>query len=97
MQGALGRALLMHYGLDPDDPASWLMIEDGRAWSSLEGMARLFPQLHWTYAPVKLVWVLPRSVRAWIYARIARNRYRVFGYTDLCALPDEEVQRRLVR
>ena len=24
MQSDLGRALLVHYGLDPDDPTSWL-------------------------------------------------------------------------
>lgn len=96
MQGALGRALLEHYGLDPDDPASWLMIEDGCAWGSLDGMARLFPRLHWAYAPLRLVMVLPFAVQDWIYARIARNRYRVFGRGDLCALPDPAVRARLV-
>lgn len=97
MQGALGRALLLHYGLDADDPASWLMIEDGRAWGSLEGMARLFPRLHRAYAPMRLVWALPAGLRDWIYARIARNRYAVFGHGDLCALPDPQVQRRILR
>ncbi|MGK7652011.1 thiol-disulfide oxidoreductase DCC family protein [Roseovarius sp. B08] len=97
MQGALGRGLLEHYGLDADDPASWLMIEHGRAWGSLEGMARLFPQLHWAYAPARLVWVLPVRLRDRIYARIAWNRYAVFGYGDLCALPDPQVQRRPLR
>lgn len=97
MQGVLGRALLVHYGLDPDDSASWLLIEDGRAWGSLEGMAMLFPRLHWAYAPARLVWLLPMWLRDWIYARIARNRYAVFGQGDLCALPDPQVQRRLLR
>lgn len=96
MQGALGRALLVHYGLDPDDPASWLMVEEGRAWSSLDGMAQLFPRLHWIFLPARLVWLLPRGVQDWIYARIARNRYAVFGRDDLCALPDPSVQARLV-
>lgn len=96
MQGVLGRALLVHYGLDPDDPASWLMVEDGRAWGSLEGMARLFPKLHWAYTPARLVWVLPTGLRDWIYARIARNRYAIFGKGDLCAMPDEAVRARLI-
>ena len=97
MQDALGRALLQHYGLDADDPASWLMVENGRAWGSLEGMAMLFPRLHRAYAPARFVWVLPVGLRDWIYARIARNRYAVFGHGDLCALPDPEVQRRLLQ
>jgi predicted DCC family thiol-disulfide oxidoreductase YuxK len=39
--------------------------------------------------------VIPRSAREWLYRRIARNRYR-FGRTDICALPDKELQARLL-
>ena len=35
-----GGALMRHYGLDPDDPDSWLYLEDGLAYSSLDGMIR---------------------------------------------------------
>jgi predicted DCC family thiol-disulfide oxidoreductase YuxK len=39
--------------------------------------------------------VLPRPAREWIYRRIARNRFR-FGTTDMCALPDPQLTRRLM-
>ena len=39
-QTELGSALLRHYGLDANDPESWLYIVDGSAFTSLDGMIR---------------------------------------------------------
>jgi predicted DCC family thiol-disulfide oxidoreductase YuxK len=39
--------------------------------------------------------ILPRPARAWLYRRIARNRYRL-GRSDMCSLPDPELRRRLM-
>ena len=41
--------------------------------------------------------ILPRGLRNWLYRRFARNRYRLFGRADMCALPDPAFQRRLLR
>ncbi|MEQ5868588.1 DUF393 domain-containing protein [Sagittula sp. NFXS13] len=94
-QSPLGRGLLGHFGLNPDDPDSWLLLENGEARGSLDAMIALFPRLHRGFAPLKLLRVLPVGVQDWLYARIARNRYH-FGKTDLCAMPDPELQRRLL-
>ncbi len=96
-QSGLGQALLQHYGMSPDDPETWLLVEEGRAYGSLEAMLRLFPMLSSIYAPLRGLSLLPFALQDWIYARIARNRYRIFGRADLCALPDAAVQSRLVR
>src|SRR4051794_34423727 len=40
VQGKLGRALAAHYGLDADDPTTWLYLEDGRAYGSLDAAIR---------------------------------------------------------
>lgn len=95
-QSTLGRGLLRHYGLDPDNPDSWLMIEAGRALRSLDAMICLFPRLHPGFWPLRLLRVVPRRWRDAIYAVIARNRYRVFGRAQLCAMPDRALQRRLI-
>jgi predicted DCC family thiol-disulfide oxidoreductase YuxK len=36
-------------------------------------------------------------VRDSLYAWLARNRHRLFGRADLCALPDPAFQKRLLR
>ncbi len=92
----LGRALLVHYGLDPDDPESWLMIRDGRAFGSLDAMIRLAGQLHPALGVMKVMRILPLPVQDWLYTRLARNRYRLFGKADLSALPDADLRHRLI-
>lgn len=92
----LGRALLVHYGLDPDDPESWLMIRSGRAFGSLDAMMRLGGQLHPAFGVMKVMRLLPVRMQDWLYARLARNRYQLFGKADLCAMPDAELRHRLI-
>jgi predicted DCC family thiol-disulfide oxidoreductase YuxK len=40
--------------------------------------------------------VLPRPARDWLYRRIARNRYALFGRAQMCAIPDAAVKQRLL-
>ena len=95
-QTELGAALLAHYGLKPDDPESWVFLKDGKAYSSLDAMIRVGAEIGGVghlLAPLRL---LPRGVQDWIYRRIARNRYMLFGRTDMCALPDARLKARLL-
>ena len=95
-QTPTGRALLIHYGLDPDDPATWIYLERGRAFGSLDAMIRAGRRVGgvgWLLQPLRL---LPRRIADWLYARIARNRYRMFGRTDFCTLPDQRLRSRLM-
>lgn len=96
VQSGLGRALLLHYGMQPDNPESWLMIEDGRARGSLDAIVSLGPRLHWGLLPLLILRILPFGAQDWLYARLALNRYAVFGTADMCALPDPELQRRVI-
>ncbi|MFU1477997.1 thiol-disulfide oxidoreductase DCC family protein [Roseovarius sp. C7] len=96
IQTPLGEALLRHYGMDPQDPASWLYIENGRAYSSLDAIIRVGQRFGGLWRGLAVLRLLPRPVQDWLYARIARNRYRVMGRTDMCALPDPALRKRLI-
>lgn len=95
-QSPLGQALFVHFGLQPGDPETWLMLKDGEAHGSLDAMITLFPLLHWVFAPLRVLKLLPPSLQDWLYARIARNRYKFFGRSDLCAVPDPALRQRLI-
>ena len=94
-QSPLGAALVRHYGLEPEDPETWLYLEEGRAWSGMEAIIRIGARLGGPGRLLGLMRVLPRPAREWLYRRIARNRYR-FGRTDMCALPDPKLRARLL-
>jgi len=96
MQSDLGAALLAHYGLDPADPVTWLYVEDGRAFSSLDAVMRAGRRFGGVWSALSALRVLPAALRDALYRTVARNRYRVFGRTDMCSLPDPEVRKRLL-
>lgn len=97
IQTELGSSLLRHYGLDAADPDSWLYIADGNAFTSLDGMIRAGARMGgvgWLLQPLRLI---PRSSQDWLYQKIARNRYRLFGHKDMCAIPDPALRARLIK
>lgn len=97
MQTPLGSALLRHYGMSPDDPTSWLLIEDGKARTSLDAIMRTGYLLGGIWRVLSVFRIIPRGIQNRVYGVIARNRYRFFGTGDLCALPDPEVQKRIIK
>lgn len=95
-QTELGAALLRHYGLAPGDPESWLFIVDGQAHGSLDGIIRVGAQVGGVGRGLQALRLLPRPARDWLYRRIARNRYGLFGKADMCAIPDPALRARLI-
>lgn len=96
IQSPLGAALARHYGVDPEDPATWLLLDNGHAMAGLDAALHVSRYLG-PWRALGLFRGVPAPLRNVMYRVIARNRYRVFGRADLCALPDPEIQRRLLR
>jgi predicted DCC family thiol-disulfide oxidoreductase YuxK len=93
MQSPRGRALLAAQGLDPDDPASFLLLEHDRTpmprvSTGSTAVRRVITGLggFWRFAGIAVL--LPRFVGDPLYRVLARNRYRWFGRHDACLLPD---------
>jgi predicted DCC family thiol-disulfide oxidoreductase YuxK len=96
IQTPLGESVLRHCGLNPQDPASWLYLVDGYAYTSLDAVIRAGHRIGgWGQVLAPLA-ILPRSVQDWLYARVARNRYRLFGRTEMCAIADARLKQRLL-
>jgi predicted DCC family thiol-disulfide oxidoreductase YuxK len=92
----LGRAVLPRYGLDPDDPASWLYIADGRAFESMDAIIRVGWRLGGLGRLLIVLRALPRPVQDWIYRWVARNRFRWLGRSDVCLIPSGAVTSRIL-
>ena len=96
MQGAQGRALLQQHGLDPDDPLSFLLVEQGRAWSDTDAIVRVLAGLGGAWKLAHVLRVVPRAWRDRAYCALARNRYRWFGRHDQCFLPTPVQAKRFL-
>ncbi|WP_420860953.1 thiol-disulfide oxidoreductase DCC family protein [Algirhabdus cladophorae] len=97
VQTQLGHAILHHYNMSAEDPESWLILDQGRMYSDLDALAYLGRRTGGWGHFLRIVLIFPKPLRDWMYTRVARNRYALFGRGDMCALPDPAFQRRLMR
>jgi len=96
IQTPLGQAVLAHYDLDPDDPDTWLLLQDGVAYSSLDAIIRVGAFAGGLGHLLKILRILPRGVQGWLYRRVARNRYWMFGRRTTCELPTPSLRARVL-
>lgn len=95
VQSPLGRALLAHYGVDPADPLTMLLIEAGRAHERSDAVLRIAGGLP---APVSFaagLRLIPGGWRDAVYLWVARRRRSLKGQT-WCAMPDPAAADRML-
>jgi predicted DCC family thiol-disulfide oxidoreductase YuxK len=86
-QSPLGRALYIHYGLDPQDYETNILIENGLAWFKSEGSIRMAEGLGLPWSLAGIFRIMPRRLRDRLYEAVARNRLRWFGKRTTCYRP----------
>jgi predicted DCC family thiol-disulfide oxidoreductase YuxK len=95
LQSRYGAGLAARLGISVANPETNAVVIGARAYfksdAAIAVVSRL-PGWSWT-AGLALV---PRPIRDWLYDRIARSRYRLFGRTDSCLIPTPEIAGRFV-
>jgi predicted DCC family thiol-disulfide oxidoreductase YuxK len=95
IQGEFGRRLAIHLGIDPENPQTNAVILDGRAHTRSDAALQILKHLPgWSWTRIFLA--TPRAPRDWLYDRIAQNRYKLFGRTDTCLVPDAALLRHVL-
>ena len=96
VKSPLGREILTEHGLDPEDADTWLYLDNGRAYTSLDAVIAIGRRVGGPGWLLQVFRPLPQGAKNWLYRRIARNRYALFGRTDMCAVPDPALRERLI-
>ncbi|MEL6596568.1 MAG: DCC1-like thiol-disulfide oxidoreductase family protein [Pseudomonadota bacterium] len=91
-----GRALAIQHGLDPDDPTSFLFIDDGQVYDASDAVIALSRHLKGPARALPLLRLLPKALRDAGYRVFARNRYRLFGKVESCITPTPQQRHRFV-
>ena len=97
IQSELGRELAVKYGQNPDNPESFLFIENGTAFEQSDGAIALAAHLK-GFLPflLSVCRFIPRPLRDFAYRMVARNRYKIFGKRPSCIIPDGESRHRFI-
>ena len=97
VQSPEGQALLAWAGLPLDQFDTLAVIRDRHYWVRSDAVLEIIAQLPRAWRPLLLLRGIPRVLRDWVYDRIARNRYRLFGKYDTCLLPDPDHEQRFLK
>jgi predicted DCC family thiol-disulfide oxidoreductase YuxK len=95
-QSPLGNALYAHYGLDPANYETMILIADGIAWFKSEAAIRIARGLGFPWSLAVMLRIIPCSLRDRAYMLVARNRLRWFGVRDACYRPDPKFAGRFL-
>jgi predicted DCC family thiol-disulfide oxidoreductase YuxK len=93
----LGRALYAHFGLDPQDPSSMLLLQDGRAVLRSDAVIAISEGLGGVGRLATVARVVPRSWRDAAYGWVAHNRLRFQTDAPRCALTPEADPDRILQ
>jgi predicted DCC family thiol-disulfide oxidoreductase YuxK len=95
IQSPAGRALAERFGIDAANPETVAVTRGGQVLFKSDCAIAIgcgLPRWGWA-AALRLV---PRGLRDFLYDRIARNRYRLFGKRDACLVPTPEIRSRFI-
>lgn len=96
LQSDVGQAVLDRLDLPGEELETVVLVEGTRAYTKSAAVIRVCELLGGVYDVARLGWLVPRSVRDWLYDVVAAYRYRVFGRKDQCLLPTPDRQSRFV-
>jgi predicted DCC family thiol-disulfide oxidoreductase YuxK len=94
IQSEEGKALARQHGINPENPDSFLFIENDTVFAKSDGVLALLKYVNGPAQLLRVGIILPKVVRDWLYDRIARNRYRIFGQTAVCMVPTANMRHR---
>ena len=95
IQSDYGRRLAQAFAIDPASPDTNAVILRGRALFKSDAALAVVAMLP-GWSRVRMLKLVPRPLRNAIYDVVARNRYRIFGTTEVCYLGDPSFKARVL-
>ena len=96
VQSKTGEALLRWCGLPTDRYETMVYIEHGTVYTRSAAFLKIVQCLPFPWILLRGTALLPRYLRDWLYDRIALNRYLLFGKTEVCFTPSDELSKRFL-
>lgn len=90
MQSPAGQSLLAQFGFSTTDFTSMVYIEAQKPYTRSQAVFRVFSQLGYPWKLISVFKLLPRKLTDWLYNKVAKNRYTLFGKYQHCRIPQQK-------
>ena len=96
LQSPFAHQQLIQFGLDPELLHSVIVIEKGRIYQRSDAALRVARHLRGWWPVLTIFRIIPLRLRDAIYNWVASSRYRWFGRSDACMVPDPSLKSRFM-
>jgi predicted DCC family thiol-disulfide oxidoreductase YuxK len=96
LQSDIGQAILKDFGLNTHDFDTFILIDNGIAYTRSTAALRVAKELDSPIKFLQIFTLVPSFIRDLFYIFVAKNRYRFFGKQDQCMLPSPELKTRFL-
>lgn len=96
MQSEAGAAIYSSSGIDPANPDTLILVDEGRALRDSDAILAIWRGLGWPWRVIGAFGIVPRALRDPVYRWVARHRYRLFGRRETCWVPSAAQRSRIL-
>ncbi len=96
LQSETGMALLNIYAINVSNIDSIVLIENDKAFIKSSAALKVSKQLKGLYPAMQVFYIVPAFIRNALYDVIAKNRYKWFGKSETCMIPEKKVSHRFL-
>lgn len=96
LQSPAGYRLLRRFAFNPEDVRTMVLVTDGEVLVKSDAVLQIARHFRWPWKALTAIRIIPRPIRDWLYDRIAANRYRWFGWNEVCMVPTPEQSARFM-
>ncbi|MFG6496151.1 thiol-disulfide oxidoreductase DCC family protein [Fictibacillus sp. UD] len=97
IQSEAGQKLLSRYNIDPVHTNSVILIKDGKVYTESDAVFATSQFLKFPFNLGKVLVIVPKPLRNFLYKKVAKNRYRWFGKKDSCMIPTPDLKNRFLQ
>jgi len=94
MQSEKGQTILEHLEQPTDYFETMLYLENNKLYEKSAAFIRIVKHLPFPISLLFILKLIPNIIRDYVYDRIARNRYKIFGKYNKCTFPTEDHNNR---
>ena len=98
LQSESGQSLIHRYKINipENDYDSLILIKGDKVYKKSTAALKIARELSGVWPLFYVFILIPAPVRDIFYTLIARNRYRLFGKSSSCRMPDPELNRKFI-
>lgn len=101
LQSELARKILERHGADPTDLDTVYVVENydtpsEKLLKRSKAILRVVKELGGVWKIATVGNLLPRPLRDLFYDLVAQNRYKVFGKSDTCIMPEPKYRKKFL-